>query len=234
MNKSKSKVLFKPQPLHGFERSRVLYIPMDAPSKIIGKALKKRAVKATTTPLGQVFLLKETAVIHLVVGAPTAVIWLERFVASGAKELLILGFCGSLKSETNIADPILITKALSEEGTSRHYFPRRRIFRPSTSLQSEVRQTLRTRKLPCIEGSVVSTDAPFRETESWLEKNRKKGIGFVDMEASAVFALAEFHGIKPAALMLVTDKLTANKHKIHFKHPDLTKNIQKYFFPFME
>ncbi len=54
------------------------------------------------------------------------------------------------------------------------------------------------------------------------------------MEASAVFALAEFHNIKAAALMLVSDKLSDDKHKIQMKHSMLLTNIKKYFFPFLE
>jgi len=234
MRKSKDEVLFKPQPVRGFERRNILYIPIDTPLNTIGEALKKRSLKEMATPFGYAYLLKNRAVVFQAVGAPLAVIWLERFVVSGTEEILILGFCGALHSKSKTADPVIITEATSEEGTSRHYFPRKRIFHPSASLSQTVRQTLQARSLPYRTGSLVSTDAPFRETKSWLEQQRKKRLGFVDMEASAVFAMAEFHGIQAAALMLVTDNLSEAKHKIHFKHPRLIKNVQNYFFPFME
>jgi len=234
MGKNGSEVLFKPQPVRGFERRKILYIPVDTPLNTIGGALKKHSLKELDTPFGYAYLLKKRAVVFQAVGSPLAVIWLERFAVSGAEEVLILGFCGALHSKSKTADPVIITKAASEEGTSRHYFPRRRVFYPSPSLSQEVRQRLQTERLTCHTGSLVSTDAPFRETKSWLVRQRKKGLGFVDMEASAVFALAEFHGIQAAALMLVTDNLSEDEHKIRFKHPRLIKNVQDYFFPFLE
>jgi len=234
MKNSESEVLFKPQPMKGFERRRILYIPIDTPSGIIGKTLKKQSAKEKMTPFGQSYLLKNTAVIYLVVGAPSAVIWMERFIASGAREILILGFCGALEPDSAISDPILITEAVSEEGTSKHYFPHRESFLPSPGLNREMKKELRKRNLAHQTGTIVSTDAPFRETKSWLERHRKKGIRFVDMEASAVFAVAEYYGIEAAALMLVTDNLSKAKHKINVKHPRLIQNIKSCFFPFMK
>jgi len=49
-----------------------------------------------------------------------------------------------------------------------------------------------------------------------------------------VFALAEFHNIRAAALMLVSDNLSDDKHKFQLKHTELLTNIEKYFFPFLE
>lgn len=229
-----SEVIFKPQPVRQFGHKRVLYIPCDTPIKSIQIALEKRAIKEKRDPMGHLFLFKNCSVLFNVIGAPMAVIGLERFIASGAEEIIILGFCGALEKNTKIGDPVVINLASSQEGTSRHYFPRRRIFRPSCSLKNELELTFVARKLPYFEGAVVTTDAPFRETKSWLARNTKKGIGYVDMEASAVFALAEFHGVNTAAMMLVSDNLSDSKHRIQLKHSRLLTNIKKYFYPFFK
>jgi len=234
MNKDKNEAIFKPQPLRQFGRKRVLYIPVDTPMNTIQNALRQCSIKERKEPFGHLFLLKKHAVLSMAIGAPLAVIGLERFIASGAEEILILGFCGSLDKRAKIADPILITQASSEEGTTRHYFPRKTLFRPSSLLKKELELTLDANRLPYSAGAVVSTDAPFRETKTWLARNTEKGIRFVDMESSAVFALAEFHNIDAAALMLVSDNLSDDQHKIQMKHTMLLKNIKKYFYPFLE
>jgi purine-nucleoside phosphorylase len=159
---------------------------------------------------------------------------LERFIASGAEEIVTLGFCGALQKKSKVGDPVVISQATSEEGTSRHYFPRKRTFRPSPALKKEIEQTFYAKELPYSEGSVVTTDAPYRETRSWLAGNTKKGIGYVDMEASAVFALAEFYGINAAAVMLVSDNLSDAKHRIRMNHSRLLTNINHYFYPFLK
>jgi hypothetical protein len=53
------------------------------------------------------------------------------------------------------------------------------------------------------------------------------------METSAVFALAEYYGLQAAALMLVSDIISEDKHKVGFSSPLLHKNIKKYFLPFI-
>ncbi len=148
MKKDKSELIFKPQPVSQFGRKRVLYIPVDTPMNTIQSALRTRAIKEKREPYGHLFLLKNQVALSTSIGAPLAVIGLERLIASGAEEILILGFCGALDKNAKIADPVIITQASSEEGTSRHYFPRKRIFRPSSSLRKELELTLGAKRLP--------------------------------------------------------------------------------------
>jgi purine-nucleoside phosphorylase len=159
---------------------------------------------------------------------------LERLIASGAKEIILLGFCGALDTNTDIGEVVSVTDAISEEGTSRHYFPRKRRFLPSSSLRDRIENNLFERGLSFVNGRVVSTDAPFRETRSWMEHNQGKGVGFVDMETSAVFALADFYGVDTAALHVVSDQLASSSHRVGFRAIKLVQNIQKYFLPFIE
>jgi len=234
MNRDTSEVIFKPRPLSRFKRKRVLYIPLDTPLNSIHTVLKQRSIREKRELFGHLFLLPNTVVLSMCIGAPLAVIGLERCIASGAEEILILGFCGALDARTKIGDAVIITRASSEEGTSQHYYPRKRVFRPSACLTKELELTLERTKLPHVSGATVSTDAPFRETQSWLARNRAKGVRYVDMEASAVFALADFHNIEAAALMLVSDNLSDDTHEVQITHKALLTNIEKYFFPFLE
>lgn len=221
-------------PFRGFQRARLIYVPVDIPSGLIKKYLREHSGKEKATDWGILYLLEHAAVLFQAVGAPLAVLSLERLAASGAKEILILGFCGSLNPDYKLGSAVSITKACAEEGTSGHYCPGQKIFRASLPLQKSIENGLTSRKLSFLRGATVSMDAPFRETPAWLRIMRQKGMDVVDMEASAVFALARFHGLQAAALMIVSDELFSGRWKNGFSDPRLPIKAQDYFFPFLE
>lgn len=225
--------LVKPKGFKNFKIKKVVYFPVDSNSKILGKELKRKSVKDINLGYGQIFILEDKFVLYQSMGAPAAVLCLESLVASGVKEIIMLGFCGSLNREYPIKSVVSISRALSEEGTSRHYFPRKRYFKPSMALKNKIEKILQSHKFAFQEGSLVSTDAPFRETKSWLKEKQRKGIGLVDMETSAVFSLAEFRSIDSAALMIVSDAIWSGKWKKGFFDPGLDEKIKKYFLPFI-
>jgi uridine phosphorylase len=234
MNNNKEKGIIEPKPIKGFGKKTAIYIPLDLPFFKIQKALKTWAKKTKKTALGGLYGFEDKVVLSQCVGAPLAVLALERLIVSGAQEIIVLGFCGALDGETDIGEAVSITEATSEEGTSRHYFPQKRLFESSPPLKSRIETILSQYELSFVNGSLVSMDAPYRETPSWLERNRVKGIGFVDMETSAIFALADFYGIQAAALHLVSDRLTSSSHRAGFHSLKLAKNIKKYFYPFID
>ena len=231
--KASGEPILKAKPLKGFSHRKAVCIPVDPPSRIFWKLLKKKATRTKETPFGHVFLLDNMAVLYGCIGASLAVIGLEHLIATGAEEILILGFCGSLNPDLSTLDVVSINKAYSEEGTSNHYIKRKKIFHSSGPLRQKIEDTLVERNLPFLEGATVSTDAPFRETQSWLLDKQKKGIDVVDMEASAVFSLGEYYDIPTAALMIVSDELTGKRWKNVFKYPRLNTQIKEYFFPFL-
>jgi purine-nucleoside phosphorylase len=234
MSKILKEAIIKPKPIEIFAREKVLYIPFDSPSRFLQKTLKKNALKEKNTGIGFLYLFEKKIVLYQTLGAPAAVLLLERLIVSGAKKIILLGFCGSLQQKFKMLNVISISKAFSEEGTSRHYFPRKKMFFPSPALKEYVESVLLASKLPFHKGSLVSTDAPYRETRSWLEQKQKRRIDVVDMEASAVFALAQFHGIQAAALMAISDELWSGVWKHDFHSPDLEKKLNKYFIPFIK
>ena len=225
--------IIKPKPLKDFSHRKAVFIPVDTPFRILRNVLEKKASKEKKTPFGHFFLLDNTAVLYQCIGAPSAVIGLEQLIATGAEEIVILGFCGSLNPDISFLDVVSVNRAFSEEGTSRHYIARKKIFHPSGHLKKKIENVLTGQNLPFLEGTTVSTDAPFRETQSWLQSKQKRGIDVVDMEASAVFALGEHHEIPTAALMIVSDELTGKKWKNVIKSPRLNARIRNYFFPFL-
>ncbi|MGD2245874.1 MAG: hypothetical protein PVI11_04925 [Candidatus Aminicenantes bacterium] len=225
--------IVKPPPYKGFSKNRVVCVPADTPSRFIFKSIQKQIRRKQTKPFGQVFQLNDKIILYQCVGSPTTVMALERLIASGAREILFLGFCGSLSLHTKTLDAVSITKAYSQEGTSKHYFPQKKIFYPSLKMREKIENTLKDLHLPFKHGAIVSTDAPFRETKTWLRDNQRRHIGCVDMETSAVFALASFYGLRAAALMLVSDELCRQEHKIDFHQPKTETCMKHYFLPFL-
>ncbi len=225
--------LVKPEPIKDFNAERVIYFPLDAPSRPLIRTLKKNSYKEITALFGSVYLLKDKAVLTQCIGAPLAVLALETLIVSGIKEIILIGFCGSLNPDFRMMSAVSVSRALSEEGTSRHYLPQKKIFHPSPALKDKIENRLRSSSLPFLTGSLVSTDAPFRETRSWLNEKKKEGVDSVDMEASAVFALAEFHGIRAAALMIISDEIRRSAWKHGFNSPELGEKIKQYFTPIL-
>ena len=225
--------LVKPTSFKGFSKKKIIYIPIDSPTQVIRRNIEKHIQKKKQTPFGKIFLLKDKILLYECISSPLAVLSLERLIASGAEEIIVLGFCGSMTPGSRIGDAVSITGAISEEGTSKHYFPGKLSFSPSPSLRNRIENMLDDQKFVYSKKTLVTTDAPFRETLSWLKEKQHQNIDCVDMETSAVFALSKFYGLRAGALMLVSDILTEDKHKTGFLSPLLHRNIKKYFLPFI-
>jgi purine-nucleoside phosphorylase len=228
-----SESIVKPRPFRGFRAKTVIYIPCDLPSGPIEAGLKKNSRFRKDLRFCVLYMVNNQIVIAGALGAPAATLALEPLIAAGVKDIILLGFCGSLSERLAIADIVSVTRAFSDEGTSKHYRPRRSAFLASAGLRSEVEGVLRASGLEFKRGKIVSTDAPCRETRPWLEKNRRRGAEVVDMETSAVFALAQYHGIRAASLQVVSDELASGKWKSGFSSRLLVERSRRAFFPLL-
>ena len=218
----------------GFAAERVLLIPVDTHNRLIEQTLEEVSAKDRRLPMGRLFALENrTVVLYGCIGAPAVVLALESLASGGARDILLLGLCGSLCRRARLFDALLVTHARADEGTSAHYFPDRKEFYPSDEFLQAVESAVCRRGLPYLPGAVVSTDAPYRETPSWRERFLDSGMDGVDMETSAVLALAEFRGLRAASLLIVSDELTELGHNSGFGHPKLDERLSEYFIPFI-
>ena len=221
--------IVKPRRLRGFAARKVIYVPMDMPGQPFAKILRKRALREKKIGFCSLFSVGDKTVLYQATSAPLAALALEMLRVSGAEEIVHLGFCGSLTSSLVIGDVVAVAKALSDEGTSQHYFPEEKTFYPSGALLSEVENRLHRAGYLCQRATIVSTDAPFRETPAWLEEKQAQGAEIVDMETSAVFALSRFHGLKAASVQIVSDELSSGAWKIGFRRLSLRNRAKKCF-----
>jgi uridine phosphorylase len=147
------------------------------------------------------------ALIRSDMGAPAVTLVLEEAIALGVGRILFLGTCGSLNPALRPGDLLAPTGAIREEGTSHHYLPPDWEVAPSSDLCAALRSAADRVGVELKEGVVWTTDAPYRETVAKVEVHRASGVMAVEMETSAVLALAAYRNVSAASLLVVSDEL---------------------------
>lgn len=141
------------------------------------------------------------------IGAPTTAMVMEELVAEGVEAFLSIGFAGCLQDHVEMGEFIVPDRAIRDEGTSYHYAEPARDARPTGTLREDVERTLAERGDPYHEGPTWTTDAVYRETVAEVERYASEGVLTVEMEASAVFAVADHRDVEAAATFVVSDYL---------------------------
>ena len=150
------------------------------------------------------------------IGAPMAVLALEKLIALGGKRFIVFGTCGGLHHELEIGSLLLPTSAESAEGTSKHY-PVAAKTESCPLLRKVLVQYLFQEKRKVMEGPVWSTDAPYRETKIELQRLAKAGVFAVDMEFSALLTVAAFRKVALAGIFVISDLLSKDSWKPGFR-----------------
>ncbi|CAI1215092.1 Purine nucleoside phosphorylase deoD-type [Serratia plymuthica] len=160
---------------------------------------------------GELYLLADNSDVGIFycrgIGAPVAVINMEELIAFGVKNFIVLGTAGALSPKLSIADIILCDSALMDEGTSKHYQPDGQVAYPTTVLHNKVRSWLGNMLPALTEGRTWTTDAPYRETENKVKKLQQQGVLCVEMEASALFTVADFNQVNITSVFVISDSL---------------------------
>ena len=149
-------------------------------------------------------------------GAPIAIILMERLIAMGARNIVGIGSCGSLQKDICIGDYIIPAEAVIEEGTSRHYPLDDPIPKASERILEYLKCRCLSNNLNFTMGKVWTTDAPFRETIGKITKHQNQNVLGVEMEMSAIFTVGRFRGIDVGGFLVVSDELFTLKWKSGF------------------
>lgn len=182
---------------------------------------------------------RDVAMVGPMLGAPQAVLALDKLIALGVRRVMALGWCGSIQPDVRIGDVVLPTGALSEEGTSSHYpLPPGTAAGPSEELLSAMANILTPRAGAMAagrqdedgcrvhRGRVWSIDAPYRETVGKVLRYQREGILAVDMETSALFTVARYRSIDLAGVLVVSDELSTLQWIHGFKEPGFLRTRQ--------
>jgi uridine phosphorylase len=150
---------------------------------------------------------EKTMVVTLGIGAPLTATTVEELATWGIREFLLLGYAGSLRPDVGVDSLVLCTKAIRDEGTSHHYLPATLYSSPDARLTRYLARSLRAERIPFVLGPSWTTDAPYRETRSEARQLSRMGVITVEMEASALFAVAHIRRVKAAAAFVISDVL---------------------------
>jgi uridine phosphorylase len=144
---------------------------------------------------------------RLPVGAPMAASAFELLIESGARTFIVAGIAGSLTPNVPIGGIVIPTGALREEGTSYHYLPPDVEPVPDAELTEALVVAAEARGITPGVGRVWTTDAIFREMGWKVRRYSAAGILAVEMELSALLAVAQVRGVRLAAVLAISDEL---------------------------
>ena len=141
-------------------------------------------------------------------GAPHAAMVMETLVGWGARQLIFMGWCGSVAEGVHIGDVVIPSGAIVDEGTSPHYGKAAgEISRPSTMLVHRLQDILATESIAVHQGLVWTTDGAFRETPQKVKQFQSRQALVVEMEISCLFSVAHHLGVDAAGILVVSDEL---------------------------
>ena len=151
--------------------------------------------RITANGLGQIYYLPYFKVYFMMslIGAAVAGGLLQELAfITGATQFVYFGSCGVL--DPSYRGKFLVpTECYREEGYSYHYAP------PSDYIamknHAKVEHFLGSRGVSVVEGKGWTTDAIYNETLVKYEKRKEEGVICVDMEASALQAIADHIGV---------------------------------------
>ena len=159
---------------------------------------------------------------HFGIGAPAAVVCMEKLRVLGVKDFISIGIVGSLSSNLSVGSKVICVKSLRDEGCSYHYI------KPSLFVEIEknterISKLIKSLKLK----EVVSwtTDAPFRETKEELKKLTDLGVDCVEMESAALMSAAQYYKLSAYCLGVVSDQLLPNKWNPQFFNPRVRASL---------
>lgn len=143
-------------------------------------------------------------------GAPHAAMLMETMVRWGARQIVFLGWCGSVAAGVGIGDVVVPTGGIVDEGTSPHYgVAPGRVSRPAATLLNRLQNLLKGESARVHQGLIWTTDGAFRETPEKVMHFRNRGALAVEMEVSGVFSVAASLGVDAAGILVVSDELSS-------------------------
>jgi uridine phosphorylase len=150
---------------------------------------------------------QDLVVAEMGVGAPLSAAVLETVIAMGCTKFVAVGSSGGLVTGATPGTVVVPVEAIRDEGTSYHYLPPEKAAKPSDAVVASIIGVLRSRSVVHSRARTWTTDAFFRETAAKIRQRTAQGCVCVDMEASALFAVAEFRGVDLGQILYVADTL---------------------------
>jgi uridine phosphorylase len=186
------------------------------------------------SPQGETYLLLDTnekiAVIgNFGVGAPAATIKLEAHIQQGVKKFISIGTAGTLQKNIKIGNTMVCDKAIRDEGSSHHYIKNSKYSYAGKEITKKIISILEKNKIKYFLGTSWTIDTPYRETIEEARHYQKEGVSTVEMEASALFAVAEYRKVQIGAIFTISDSLAELQWKPKFKTKRTNQGLEKLY-----
>lgn len=151
-------------------------------------------------------------IVHAGVGAPLAGGLLDEAIAIGGRAFVSVGGAGCLVPDLVMGHAVVVSSAVRDEGTSFHYAAPARVIDTDPALVASVEETLTSADVPYVTGRTWTTDAPYREARSRVARRvERDGCLTVEMEASALMAIAAYRGVRMVPLLYAGDSLAGHE-----------------------
>ena len=140
------------------------------------------------------------------VGSAPAAQFMDWLIGYGVENIISTGTCGVL---TNIEENAFLVpvRALRDEGASYHYAPPSRYMDVNVEAISAIEQVLEQLGIPYEEVMTWTTDGFYRETAEKVAYRKEEGCAVVEMECSALVAVAQLRGVVWGELLFTADSL---------------------------
>lgn len=209
----------------------VIFVPQKSVADRILRRHPSRQIKGF---LGDFYLLKRTSgqvalSTGFGVGAPAIGSLTDEFAALGVREFTLVGLAGGLQPELSAGSLVLATRALRGEGVSRHYLPPHPMVQASTELAQGLSRILARQNLHHASGTVLTTDAPFRELRGEVLAHQEQGVLAVDMEAAAMLSVAQANGCSAVAAFSIADSLSDGSWRMEGNSRPAEKGLTALF-----
>lgn len=149
----------------------------------------------------------QCGIIARTIGGPYAVLIAEQLHAAGSRLIVGLTSSGRLAPDLPIPCLIVATSAIRDEGTSYHYLPPSSEVVSPTPIVAHLERELSTTGWNVRSGTVWTTDAPYRETQSEIDKWAAEGALAVEMQTASLFAFGTARNANVASVAMVSNAI---------------------------
>ncbi len=188
----------------------------DEINKMNQKGLLKQ-VKKINTEMGSHIIYtieikgERLVLFHPGLGAPLAAILFEELIVLGCRKFIVCGGAGVLDKNIDLGQLIIPTSAIRDEGTSYHYIKPSREVSPSLKAVQTIEETLSHEGIDYLLAKTWTTDGFYRETQGKVRSRRLEGCLTVEMEAAALFAVAQFRKVEIGQILYAGDTLNCDQ-----------------------
>lgn len=163
------------------------------------------------------------------IGAPAAAAMLEELIAFGTRAFVSIGTAGALVPGLRPGDVVLCTGALRDEGVSYHYADAGEPAIPDPALTASLGKALAEAGIAHATAKSWTTDGLYRETRGGLKAAVAQGAATVEMEASALFAVARYRGVPLASAFTISDTLAEPEWQPEFLSKDTGDGLERLY-----